>query len=75
MDRETSQLSVLEEYINGVEMVGEEEIKNAVKEILDMRTIEKLPITKAHVLKTLNGPDGAFGGRIVEMGKVAEIVE
>ncbi len=75
IEKETSQLDVLEEYIDGVETVGEVEIKKVVAEVIGKRRAEGLSVTKGNVLKALQDPDGAFGGRNVEMRIVAQIVE
>jgi uncharacterized protein YqeY len=74
-EKEMSQLGVLEEYINGVETVGEEEIRKIAAEVIGQRRLDGLPVTKGNVLKALKGPNGAFGDRNVEMGTVAQIVE
>lgn len=74
-EKEMSQLSVLEEYINGVETVGEEEIRKLAGQVIGQRKLDGLPVTKGNVIKALKGPNGAFGDRIVEMETVAQIVE
>lgn len=74
-EKEMSQLSVLEEYISGVETIGEEEIKKIAAEVIGQRRTDGLPVTKGNVLKALQGPNGAFGERNVEMRTVAQIVE
>ena len=66
---------MLEEYIDGVEMVGEGEIRETVAQIIGKMRTEGLPVTKGTVLKALQSAGGAFGGRNVEMTKVAQTVE
>lgn len=44
-------------------------------EVIGERRTDGLPVTKGNVLKALQGPDGAFGDKNVEMRTVAQIVE
>lgn len=74
-DKEMAQVDVLDEYIQSVEVVGEEEIRGIVTETIDELKTEQRPINKGSVMKALVGPGGALGGRPVEMEKVAEIVK
>ena len=75
IEKELLQLGVLEGYINSVEMVGEEEITAVIAETMDRRREDGLPVSKTSLLKALNRDTGAFGGKIVDMGKVAQIAE
>ncbi len=75
IEKEMSQLGVLEEYIGGVEMVGEEEIRKIVAGVIGKMRTDGVRVTKGDVLKALIGPGGAFGGRNVEMQEVAKTVE
>ena len=75
IEKETSQLGVLEEYINGVETVGEEEINETVAQMIGKMRTDGSPVTKGNVLKALQGSDGPFRGKNVEMAKVAQTVQ
>ncbi|ESZ98700.1 hypothetical protein SBOR_0938 [Sclerotinia borealis F-4128] len=72
--REEEQLKVLDEYASGVEMVGEDEIRNTVKELVNSMKDENEEIQMGNVLKRVFAPE-VLGEKNVERGEVAKIVK
>lgn len=74
VEKEEQQLKVLEEYAGGVETVGEDEIRNTVKELVNSMKTEGVNMQMGDVLKRVFAP-GVLGGKNVEKGEVAKIVK
>ncbi|OWP03477.1 hypothetical protein B2J93_7495 [Marssonina coronariae] len=73
-DKEELQIKVLEEYAGGVEVLGEEEVRRAVQDVLEeFRGVEK-EIKVGDVLKRVFAPE-VLGDKPVEKGDVARIVK
>lgn len=73
-DKEEAQLRVLEEYAGGVEVMGEEEIRRTVREVVEGMKGEGVKMAMGDVLKRVFGED-VLGGKAVEKGDVARIVK
>lgn len=73
-DKEDSQLKIMEEYAGEVEVLGEEEIKAAIKGVVDSMKTEGAKMQLGDVLKKVFSPD-VLGGKPVEKGDVAKLVK
>lgn len=71
---EEAQVSVLQGYLDGLETVSEDDIKNAALEALDILRIEGKKIHMGAIIKLLVGPDGPFHGKYLNMPSVTRIV-
>ncbi|TAQ90241.1 hypothetical protein B7494_g1406 [Chlorociboria aeruginascens] len=74
VDKEESQLKIMQEYAGAVETVGDEEIRNTVKGVVDAMKSEGAKMQIGDVLKKIFAPE-ALGGKPVEKGEVAKIVD
>jgi len=74
VEKEEQQLKVLEEYAGSVETVGEDEIRNTVKELVDGMKAEGAKMQMGDVLKRVFAPE-VLGAKNVEKGEVAKIVK
>ncbi|TKA31277.1 hypothetical protein B0A50_02122 [Salinomyces thailandicus] len=76
VEREESQVKVMEEYAGGVETVGGEEIRGAVVSAVEaMRQAEAKAVQMGEVMKKVLGPGGGLEGKPVERGEVARVVK
>jgi uncharacterized protein YqeY len=73
-DKEDLQLKIMEEYAGGVETMGEEDIRMAVKGIVEAMRNEGARVQMGDVLKKVFAPE-ALGGKPVEKGDVSKIVK
>ena len=73
-DKEDSQIKVLEEYAGSVEVVGEQEIRDAVTKTVDSMKAEGAKVQIGDVLKRVFAPD-VLGEKPVERSEVARIVK
>jgi uncharacterized protein YqeY len=73
-DKEDLQLKIMEEYAGEVEVMGEEEIKSAVKQVLDSMGSDGAKMQMGDVMKKIFSPE-VLGGKPVEKGDVAKIVK
>ncbi|KAB8303433.1 hypothetical protein EYC80_004859 [Monilinia laxa] len=74
VEKEESQLKVLEEYAGSVETVGEEEIRSTVKELVNSMKANGAKMQMGDVLKRVFTPE-VLGEKNVEKGEVAKIVK
>lgn len=76
VEREESQVKVLDEYAGGVETMSQDEIRDVV-----IKTVDKAKaqhggkVNMGEVLKKLLGPGGSLDGKPVEKKEVAGIVK
>ena len=73
-DKEDLQLKVLEEYAGVVEVIGEDEIRSAVTQIVDSLRGEGAKIQMGDVMKKVLSPE-LLGTKPVEKADVAKIVK
>jgi len=73
-DKEDLQLKIMEEYAGSVETLSEEDIRAAVKGVVDSMKSEGAKIQLGDVLKKVFSPE-ALGDKPVEKGDVAKIVK
>lgn len=73
-DKENGQVGILEEYAEGVEMMGAEEITRVVGEMLDAIKKEGGNLQIGDVLKRVFGPE-VLGDKQVDRADVARIVK
>lgn len=73
-DKEDLQVSIMEEYVGGVEVMGEEEVRSVVRDVVESMSGEGAKMGMGDVLKRAFGPD-ALGDKPVEKGDVARIVK
>lgn len=71
---EDAQVSVLQGYLDGLDKVSEEDIKNAALEALDIVRNEGKKMHMGAIIKRLVGPDGPFHGKYLDMPSVTRIV-
>ncbi|KAL9079338.1 MAG: hypothetical protein Q9157_001768 [Trypethelium eluteriae] len=74
-EKEEAQMSVLDGYIGGVQVVGEDEIKRVVRERIRQLQGDGIKLDLGNVVKVLLGPGGDFDGKPVERGYVAKEVK
>ena len=74
-EKEENQTSVMEEYIGGVQVMGEDDIKKVVSERIRQLKVENMKLDMGNVLKSLLGPGGDFDGKSVERADVAKEVK
>lgn len=74
-EKELAQLKVYDEYTAGVEVVGEEEVRNVV-----MKTIEEIKagngkLAAGEVMKKVLAPEAGFEGKNLDKAMVAKVVK
>lgn len=73
-EKEENQVKIMEEYAGSVEILGEDEIKSAVQEVVDAMRSEGAKMQMGDVLKKVFSPE-VLGDKPVEKGDVAKIVK
>jgi uncharacterized protein YqeY len=73
-DKEDMQLKIMEEYAGTVEILGEEDIRTAVNNVVEAMKSEGTKLHLGDVLKKVFSPE-ILGGKPVEKGDVAKIVK
>lgn len=73
-EKEESQIRVMEEYAGGVEVVGEQEIRQTVESVVDGMRVGGAKLQMGEVLKKVFSPE-VFGDKPVEKGDVAKVVK
>lgn len=74
VDKEESQLKVMEEYASSVEVMGEDDIRSAVRATIDVMKSEGVKLQMGDVLKKVFSPE-VLGEKAVEKGEVAKMVK
>ena len=72
-DKEDLQLKIMEEYAGGVEVMSEDDIRSAVKQVVNVMKSEGAKMQMGDIMKKVFSP-GLLGGKPVEKGDVAKIV-
>lgn len=76
VEREESQVKVLEEYAGGVETMSADEVRDIViKTVEEAKAQQGSKVNMGEVLKKLLGPGGSLDGKPVEKKEVAGIVK
>ncbi|KAF2721473.1 GatB/YqeY domain-containing protein [Polychaeton citri CBS 116435] len=76
VDKEEGQAKILEEYAGGVELMREEEVREAVvKAVQDVMAKGGDKIPMGEVMKNLLGPGGSLDGKPVEKAQVSRVVK
>jgi uncharacterized protein YqeY len=75
VDKEMEQVEILEEYASDVKMIDVEEIKMAVRQVIDELRSESKRLSTGDVLKRTIGPGGVLEGKMVDKSEVARIVK
>lgn len=73
-EKEENQVKIMEEYAGGVEVVGEEEIRETVRRTVETMRAEGAKMQMGEVLKKIFSP-AVLGDKPVERGDVAKIVK
>ena len=73
-EKEESQVRIIEEYAGGVEVVGQEEIRDTVSKMVEAMKAEGAKMGMGDVLKRVFSPE-VLGDKPVEKGDVAKIVK
>ena len=73
-EKEENQVKIIEEYAGGVEVVGEEEIRETVRRTVEAMKAEGAKMGMGDVLKKVFSPE-VLGEKPVEKGDVAKIVK
>lgn len=71
---EEGQVSILQGYLEGLEPVSDEDIKNAALEALDVLRTEGKKVHMGAIIKALIGVDGRFYGKYIDMPSVTRVV-
>jgi uncharacterized protein YqeY len=74
VEKEENQIKIIEEYAGGVEVVGEEEIRDTVRRTVEAMKAEGAKVGMGDVLKKVFSPE-VLGEKMVEKGDVAKIVK
>ena len=78
-DKEEAQIAVMEEYASEVEMVSENEIKEAAAEIINTMRTTGGPVNAGTVIKAIVGLEASgaehFNGKSLDRAEVARIVK
>jgi len=73
--KEQEQVEILEGYASGVKTLDVEEVRSAVKSVMDSIRSDGRTLAMGDVLKRTLGPGGALEGRPIQKGEVARIVK
>jgi uncharacterized protein YqeY len=73
-DKEDLQAKIMEEYAGDVQLMGREEIRSAVKGVLDGMRSEGAKMQTGDIMKRIFSPE-LLGGKPVEKGDVVKIVK
>lgn len=74
VEKEESQLKIMEEYAGSIEVMGEEEIRTAVRGVVEVLKNEGGKLQMGEVLKKVFSPK-VLGNKPVEKADVAKIVK
>jgi uncharacterized protein len=74
-DKEKEQLDILEGYAGNIKTMGDDEIQETVKDILNHLKDNNTEATLSNIMKKCFGPAGAFEGRMVEKQAVVRIIK
>jgi uncharacterized protein YqeY len=74
VEKEENQIKIIEEYAGGVEVVGEEEIRDTVRRTVEAMKAEGAKVGMGDVLKKVFSPE-VLGEKMVEKRDVAKIVK
>jgi len=74
VEKEESQLRIMEEYADGVETIADEDIVAAVKGVVDKMRDESVTIQMGEVMKRVLAPE-ILGEKPVARGDVAKVVK
>jgi uncharacterized protein YqeY len=74
-EKEDAQIKIMEEYSAGVEVVGEEEIRNVVQKVVQGMRDSGEGLKMGEVLKKAFSAEGGFGEKPVDKGEVAKVVK
>jgi len=73
-EKEEEQVKIMEEYAGGVEVMGEEEVRKAVEEVVASVKTSGGKLSMGEVLKVVFAPDN-LGGKAVDKGMVSNVVK
>ena len=73
-EKEDLQVKIMEEYAGNVDVMGQEEIKKTVQEVIDALKLSDTPLKMGDVLKKVFSPD-VLGQKNVEKAEVTKIVK
>lgn len=74
-EKELAQLKVYEEYTAGVEIVGEEEVREVVKKVVEKIKAENGKLAAGEVMKKVLSPEAGLEGKNLDKGMVAKVVK
>ena len=72
--KEEDQVRIMEEYAAGVEVLGEDDVKTAIKSVVDAMKSEGVKMQMGEVLKKVFAPE-VLGSKPVDKGEVAKVVK
>lgn len=73
-EKEECQLKIMEEYAGSVELMGEDEIRSTVQNVVNTMKSEGAKMQMGDILKKVFAPE-VLGGAAVEKAEVAKIVK
>ena len=74
-DKEASQIVVLEDYIKDIKIMSEEDMTQAIRDLIGGMRTSGAKTDKGSVMKALTGPGGALDGQILDKKVLARLVD
>jgi len=74
-DKELGQIAILQEFIDGRNVMGEEDLTAAIQKVLGQIRTDERKADKGSVMRALVGPGGALEGQLVDKKDVARLVD
>lgn len=74
-DKEASQIKVLEDYIKDIKVMSEEDMTQAVQDLIGEMRTSGAKTDKGSVMKALTGPGGALDGQVLDKQVLARLVD
>lgn len=74
-EKEDEQVSLLESYAGGVEMVSEEEVRRTAEEMRQLMGTEGVKVDKGSLIRRLVGEGGALADKPVDRAMVSQVVQ
>jgi len=74
-EKETAQIAVLEDFIQGSGVTSEEAATTAIQQLIGTMRTEDKKLDKGSVMKALLGPGGTLEGQTVDREEIARLVD
>ena len=73
--KELQQIALLRSYMTDSDIMGEDDVRIAVQQVIGKMRTESQKTDKGSVMKALVGPEGALDGQLVDKQALAKVVE